>query len=110
MKKLSAFLLASILLFSLTACRGNTRNTPPISNTESQYAQQVQDTPTAEAVTETVVPTDEPPEIKYIGNIKSKIFHRTDCWWLPEEWNQIGFSSREEAIGENYSPCGNCNP
>ena len=91
-------LLAILLITSclLTGCHsGAEPNVPP---------------PTAEVVREEVVPTDAPPEIKYIGNTKSKIFHRTDCWWLPEEWNQIGFSSREEAIGENYSPCGNCQP
>ena len=92
-------LLAILLIASclLTGCLDRSEpNVPP---------------PTAAAaVTESVASTDAPSEIKYIGNTKSKIFHRTDCWWLPEEWNQIGFSNREEAIGENYSPCGNCNP
>lgn len=91
--------LISILLIASCLLKGCHSGTEP--NVPS---------PTADVVHESTMPTDEPTVIKYIGNTKSKIFHRTDCWWLPEEWNQIGFSNREEAIGENYSPCGNCNP
>ena len=46
----------------------------------------------------------------YIGNLNSKVFHREDCPNLPAEQNQVMFSSREEAVEEGYSPCGNCKP
>lgn len=49
-------------------------------------------------------------EISYIGNIKSKKFHRFDCKTLPAEKNRVEFSSRDEAVNSGYSPCGNCNP
>ena len=45
-----------------------------------------------------------------IGNLNSKVFHREDCPNLPAEQNQVLFSSREEAVEEGYSPCGNCKP
>ena len=46
----------------------------------------------------------------YIGNLNSKVFHREDCPNLPAEQNRIIFSSREEAVEEGYTPCGNCKP
>ena len=46
----------------------------------------------------------------YIGNLNSKVFHREDCSNLPAEQNRVLFSSREEAVNEGYSPCGNCKP
>ena len=46
----------------------------------------------------------------YIGNINSKKFHLPSCHTLPAEKNQIYFDTREEAIDNGYSPCGNCNP
>lgn len=49
MKRFTSFLLAFILLFSLTACSSDTGDTPLISNTETPYVQQAQTTPTAEA-------------------------------------------------------------
>lgn len=91
--------LISILLISaclLTGCHGS--------------AEPKESAATPEVVQESTVPTDEPTVIKYIGNKKSKVFHRTTCWWVPEEQNQVDFSSREEAVRGNYSPCGNCQP
>lgn len=46
----------------------------------------------------------------YIGNINSKKFHLPSCHTLPAEKNQIYFDTREAAIDNGYSPCGNCNP
>ena len=46
----------------------------------------------------------------YIGNAKSKVFHRPTCKNLPSEKNAISIDSREEAIARGYRPCGNCNP
>lgn len=49
-------------------------------------------------------------EENYIGNKKSKKFHRPDCRTLPAEKNRIIFSSRDKAVNSGYSPCANCAP
>ncbi|MDD3852638.1 MAG: MBL fold metallo-hydrolase [Syntrophomonadaceae bacterium] len=46
----------------------------------------------------------------YIGNKNSKIFHLPGCKSLPKPQNQVIINSREEAISQGYSPCGNCKP
>lgn len=46
----------------------------------------------------------------YIGNKNSRIFHLPDCQSLPQPHNRAIINSREEAISQGYSPCGNCNP
>ena len=45
-----------------------------------------------------------------IGNVNSHIYHRQDCSGLPAEKNRIMFSSRSEAEGAGYTPCGRCKP
>ena len=47
-------------------------------------------------------------EEMYIGNKNSKKFHRPSCNTLPAEKNRVYFNSRDEAISEGFSPCGNC--
>lgn len=49
-------------------------------------------------------------ESTYIGNKRSKKFHKPTCRTLPAPQNQVPLNSREEAIGAGYSPCGNCRP
>lgn len=46
----------------------------------------------------------------YIGNKKSRKFHRPSCQSLPERQNQVIFDSREEAVKEGYVPCKSCKP
>ncbi len=46
----------------------------------------------------------------YVGNKKSKKFHRDDCSGKPYAQNSVIFEDREKAISYGYSPCGNCNP
>ena len=46
----------------------------------------------------------------YIGNKKSKKFHYPTCYSLPAEHNQVILNSREEAINQGFSSCGNCRP
>ena len=57
------------------------------------------------------LPSDE-VESAYIGNKKSKVFHKSTCSSVSSmsEKNKVSFSSREEAIGKEYKPCGKCNP
>jgi competence protein ComEC len=54
--------------------------------------------------------TQEPEEETYIGNRRSKVFHRASCANLPKAENQVGLSSRQAALDAGYSPCGNCKP
>lgn len=46
----------------------------------------------------------------YIGNVNSHKFHHSWCSYLPDQENQIVFSSREDAIAAGYDPCGRCYP
>lgn len=44
----------------------------------------------------------------YIGNINTGKFHTSSCSYLPNQENQIVFSSYDEAVAAGYSPCGHC--
>lgn len=46
----------------------------------------------------------------YIGNRKTKKFHRTDCRSLPAPKNMVNLPTREKAISDGYIPCKNCDP
>lgn len=61
----------------------------------------------------TAVPSEfetESSSSSYIGNRNTKKFHLPSCRSLPAEHNRVYFTSRAEAISNNYSPCGNCQP
>ncbi len=51
-------------------------------------------------------------ESQYIGNKKSHVFHLSTCSAVKKmsEKNKVGLDSREEAIAQEYRPCGICNP
>jgi competence protein ComEC len=49
-------------------------------------------------------------ETYYIGNKRTKVFHRPSCHTLPSAKNQVVFRTRDEAIAQGYRPCKNCNP
>lgn len=49
-------------------------------------------------------------EAYYIGNKRSKKFHRPDCPVLPVPQNRVIFKSREDAVASGYEPCGRCKP
>ncbi len=46
----------------------------------------------------------------YIGNKKSRKFHKEECSSLPAEKNRVMFTTREDALEAGYTPCGNCKP
>ncbi len=46
----------------------------------------------------------------YIGNIRTYVFHRQNCYNLPMLENRSHFRSRQEAISERYRPCRKCKP
>ncbi len=46
----------------------------------------------------------------YIGNVRSRVFHRENCEGLPSERNRVVFHSLSEAYEEGYSPCSSCRP
>lgn len=47
---------------------------------------------------------------QYIGNKKSKKYHKDTCSNLPSESNRVLFDSKDDAVREGYTPCSNCNP
>ena len=49
-------------------------------------------------------------EYAYVGNLNTKKFHLIDCSSLPSEENSIYFTTKEEAIENEYTACGICNP
>ncbi|ACX52448.1 nuclease (SNase domain protein) [Ammonifex degensii KC4] len=51
-------------------------------------------------------------ETKYIGNARSKVFHRPDCEWAQKisPRNRVEFRNKEEALEAGYRPCKVCNP
>ncbi len=55
-------------------------------------------------------PTVEETAEVYIGNKKSKKFHRVTCEGLPSDKNAVEFASRDKAFDAGYSPCANCKP
>lgn len=95
---------------------GNTENESEVLQDSSAAASSDSESISEETVsTENLTPGDtesvtEENSICYIGNVKSHVFHRSDCKNLPAEKNQIQFDSREQAIEFGYTPCGNCNP
>ena len=58
----------------------------------------------------TPIPKNDNSQGSYIGNKKSKKFHYPTCHSLPAEHNQVILNSREEAISQGFSSCGNCRP
>lgn len=48
----------------------------------------------------------------YVGNSETGIFHAPGCGDVDRmrDDNKVYFSSRDEAAGSGYSPCGHCNP
>lgn len=66
--------------------------------------------PKASAPTKTY--NSNPINAPYIGNSNSGKFHKRGCRSVQKmsPHNMVGFSSRNEAIGQGYSPCGRCHP
>lgn len=60
--------------------------------------------------TGTGAPRAEPIASGYIGNKSTKKFHRSTCSYLPDEDNQIVFSSAANARASGYTACGHCDP
>ncbi len=60
--------------------------------------------------TETIAQENAKKETRYIGNKKSKVFHRPSCKTLPSGKNQVYFDSRDYAVSKGYKPCKNCDP
>lgn len=50
------------------------------------------------------------PAPAYIGNLRSYVFHRPTCRYLPSERNRTHLASRTEAIDAGYRPCRKCRP
>ena len=55
-----------------------------------------------EAPADKLNPTADAEDVRYIGNIQSKVFHRDTCGNLPSEKNQVEFDSAWDAIEAGY--------
>lgn len=84
------------------------KNTDKSRTPESDHTQTAAEG--SEATQTATAATDRADTITYIGNLKSHVFHRSECKNLPSEKNQIIFDSREQAVDYGYTPCGNCDP
>ncbi len=51
-------------------------------------------------------------EENYVGSINSDIYHYPECKWANKikEYNEVWFSSIEDAENEGYRSCHTCNP
>lgn len=47
---------------------------------------------------------------RYIGNKKSKVYHRSSCKSLPSAKNIVYLDSKDYAEAKGYRPCKNCDP
>ena len=45
-----------------------------------------------------------------IGNVRTYVFHRQSCHYLPDPMNRFCFESRHQAIDAGYRPCRKCKP
>lgn len=57
-------------------------------------------------------PSASQSQTTYIGSVESNKYHKSTCRWAKKilEENRIYFSSKAEATGAGYSPCGTCKP
>ena len=113
MKRIICCLL--ILIFSLSLCSCGRK-----SNTEGTESRPVVVLPNGDKQTVTIdissinnsskdTPSD-PINMIYVGNKNSKIFHKENCKSVSnmKSENMISFSTIDEAIANDYKPCGVC--
>ena len=122
LKKRKALILFIIVTIFLTACGLVTKDIAPLPSPESRMEaklnkaeQQAEDSDSSTLTQNEDKQTDETTanedtEAAYIGNVKSKRFHRPSCHLLPAEKNRTQFKSREQAVKRGYIPCGKCHP
>ena len=58
-----------------------------------------------------LVPTPRPEvTATFIGNSRTRVFHRPTCSQLPAPHNRVGFGSRQAAINAGHRACRRCRP
>ena len=66
-----------------------------------------------EETKEETAPHTEKPEVTYVLNTYRKKFHKPTCASVSEmnpKNREYFYGTRDEAVAQGYSPCGNCNP
>ena len=86
------FIAAIAACLILASCR--TTN-PPKSNADA--------VPQPQSHAQAVVLT-------YIGNPTTRVFHASNCAYLPETGHRTEFTNRVDAVAAGYRPCKFCNP
>jgi len=63
-------------------------------------------------VKEETTQEEEPGQVKFVGSIKSDVFHYLNCSYVKKikAANKIYFSSYDEAVSKGYKPCKICKP
>ncbi len=115
MKKIKTLILFINVTIFLSACGLVTENIAPLPPPEraveatlSKAEQQAEDSDSSVMTQNEDKQTDTDTDTEYIGNVKSKRFHRPSCHLLPAEKNRIQFKSREQAVKCGYISCGKC--
>lgn len=76
-------------------------------NTISASTKRIEDT---DNIIEATPENTQENSVSYIGNKNSKKFHLPTCGTLPAEKNRVYFTTRDEAIKNQFQACKNCNP
>ncbi len=131
LRRLSTLFL--ILIFSLSVCACNKQTDTssrksvsinmPTDGTVNGYKTEtakgadtsiVSSVIPADKVTAQTQSTDIQPteKVKYYANIKSKVFHKSDCGSAKNmnETNKYITYNREELLSDGYTPCNRCKP
>ena len=104
--------LSLILIFSFAmACGGGSEASSTTEKTEAVATEGSETTITETTAPETTQPeitqVEEPGQVKFVGSIKSDVFHYLNCSYVKKikEENKIYFSSYDEAVSKGYKPC-----
>ena len=87
--------------------------TQPTTKPTTQPTTKPTTQPTTKPTTQpTTTPTTNVISFSYVGNINSRIFHKSTCPSVKKmkDKNKVYYSSREEFIQRGYKPCDNCHP
>lgn len=113
MEKNIIFLLLSMVLILTSCTTESVKPQPTVEPIQTDAPAILSAEPPASNSAVTLADEEQNEDVQeheYIGNINSKKFHYPSCYVLPAEKNRIYFNSRNKAIQEGYTPCGNCLP
>ncbi len=113
MKKFLIFMLCLCLVFAV-GCNGETNNNPRkeievlLPNGETAKGE----LPESIDKDSVIIEKPKPVSKTYVGSKSTKKFHFTTCTWAQkiDEDNKVYFSSYNDFLNNQYTPCKTCNP